>query len=310
LSIERPRMADADASLAGTARARLSAAIAQRIAGRSAVRDGLTIAVVLVVLGIYVMCFVAASAQPGYTGRDLAICQREVQAWFGGAPIYPAFEVQGPYQIGAVDLILYPPITTALFAPTLLLPLPLWWLIPAAIVATVVYRLRPSLPWLLALSLCLVYPNSVNLVLAGNPDMWLAAALAVAVFWRPAAAFVLLKPSVFPLALVGFRSRGWWLLAAIFAVASLALLPLTLDWLAVVHNGQGSRSGLLYSYQDIPLIAVPLVAWAGSTRHAPTRPDWLSRRSRRAVPASGTERLGVGLPERESGGDERIRTAE
>jgi hypothetical protein len=94
------------------------------------------------------------------------------------------------------------------------------------------------------------------------------AALALALYWRPAAAFVLLKPSLFPLALVGLRSRGWWVLVGLFAVVTLALLPETLDWLSVIRNGQGGRSGLLYSLEDLPLLAVPLVAWAGSARMA------------------------------------------
>jgi hypothetical protein len=243
--------------------------IAERIAGRSPVRDGLALSVVAFVAASYVAGFVLG--ETGQVGRDLAVCQREVQAWLGGAPMYPGFEVQGPFQLSAFGLILYPPITTALFAPTLLLPLPLWWLIPAAIVGTIVYRLRPGSWWLLALGLCLAYPTSVNLVVAGNPDMWIAAALAVAVYWRPAAAFVLLKPSVFPLALIGLRSRGWWVVVGIFAVVSLLLLPQTLDWLAVLRNGQGGlrAGGLLYSMQDLPLLAVPLVAWAGSARRAP-----------------------------------------
>jgi hypothetical protein len=67
----------------------------------------------------------------------------------------------------------------------------------------------------------------------------------------------------FPLALIGVKSRGWWAIAAVFAAASLALLPQSLDWLSVVRNGQGVRSGLLYSLQDLPLLAVPLFAWAG-----------------------------------------------
>jgi len=251
-------------------------ALVGRVSGRSPIRDGLALGLVAFIIVSYVAGFVLGETGP--VGRDFVVCQREVQAWLAGAPMYPAFEVQGPFQLSAFGLILYPPITTALFAPTLLLPLPLWWLIPAVIVGTVVYRLRPGGWWPFALGLCLAYPTSVNLVVAGNPDMWLAAALAATVYWRPAAAFVLLKPSVFPLALIGLRSRGWWVIIGIFAVVSLLLLPQTLDWLAVIRNGQagfqngqgGLRAvGLLYSFQDLPLLAVPLVAWAGSTRRAP-----------------------------------------
>ena len=243
-----------------------------RVAGRSPVRDGLMLSLLLFIGWVYAGAFVGAG--PGDIGRDIGVCQRAAQAWMQGAPMYPAFETSGSYDLSLFGLVLYPPITTMLFIPTLLLPLPLWWLIPAAIVGAVVYRLRPSGWWLLALGLCLTYPNSVNLVQAGNPDMWLVAALAVAVYWRPAAAFVLLKPSLFPLALIGLRSRGWGAMVAVFALASLLLLPQTLDWITVIRNGRGGLrpAGLFYSWQDLPLLAVPLVAWAGSrTRNSSRR---------------------------------------
>jgi hypothetical protein len=262
--------------------------LASVVTGRSPVRDGLLIGVVLLVVLSYIYGFATATAPDTTIGRDLALYQREVQAWLGGAPMYPAFETQGPF-VTALGVILYPPITIAFFIPSLLLPLPLWWLIPAAIVGTVVFRLRPSGVWLLAIGFCLAYPISVNLVVAGNPDMWLAAALAISVYWRPAAAFVLLKPSVFPLALVGVRGRGWWVVAGVFAVVSLALLPQTLDWLAVIRNGQGGlRTGVAYSLEDLPLLSVPLIAWAGSVRAA------------RAVPSSSEVRPGPGTAEPES----------
>jgi len=265
--------------------------IAERIAGRSLVRDGLALGGIAFVVTIYVSCFVFA--KPGYIGSDLALYQREVQAWLGGAPMYPPSEVAGPFTIVS-GVILYPPITILLFLPTLLLPLPLWWLIPAAIMGTVVYRLRPGGWWLLAIGLCLLYPQSVTMVVDGNPGMWLAAALAVSVYWRPAAAFVLLKPSVFPLALIGLRSRGWWAIAGLFALVSLAFLPQTLDWLAVIRNGQGGSllGGPMYSLGDLPLLAVPLLAWAGSTRAAPDGATLLAglRRDRRRPAAQGPGR--------------------
>lgn len=240
--------------------------IRSALAGRSLARDGLALGGIAFVVVVYVSCFL--HAKPADIGADFAVCQREAQAWLGGAPMYPAFELAGPYNVATFGLILYPPITIALFAPTLFLPAPLWWLIPAAIVGTAVYRLRPGGRWLLAMGLCLLYPNSIALVVWGNPSMWLAAALAVAVYWRPAAAFVLLKPSLFPLALIGFWSRGWWAIIGVFSLVGLALLPQAFDWLAVIRNGQGGNlhSGLTYSLGDLPLLAVPLLAWAGSGR--------------------------------------------
>jgi hypothetical protein len=238
--------------------------IRARLAGRSPIADGIAIGAALTVVVSYLAGFMFAA--PDYVGHDLALYQHEVQNWLAGSLMYPAFEVQGPFRI--VDgVILYPPITIALFVLTLWLPLPLWWLIPITIVGIVIHRLHPRRRWLLAIACCLSYPVSVGLVVSGNPDLWLAAALAVAVYWHPAAVFVLLKPSVFPLALIGWRRREWWAVVGVFAIVSLFLLPQMLDWLSVVRNGQGGlRSGLLYSYQDIPLLIVPLLAWAGSSR--------------------------------------------
>jgi hypothetical protein len=247
----------------------IAGCVSERIAGRSPARDGVAFGLILCLVATYALSFVLAV--PGDVGRDLAVCQRQAQAWLGGAPMYPAFELEGSFPIGGFGLILYPPITNALFVPTLLLPLPLWWLIPAAIVGAAVYRLRPKGRWLLVIGLCLLFPNSVDLIVAGNPDMWIAAALAIAIYWRPAAAFVFLKPSLFPLGLIGIRSRGWWAVVAVFGAVSLVLLPQTLDWLTVLRNGQGGMagghpSGIIYSIMDLPLLGVPLVAWAGSTR--------------------------------------------
>ena len=50
-------------------------------------------------------------------------------------------------------------------------------------------------------------------------------------------------------------------------MVSLLLLPQTLEWRSVIRNGRGGlRSGLIYSYQDVPLLLVPILAWAGSPR--------------------------------------------
>jgi len=73
-----------------------------------------------------------------------------------------------------------------------------------------------------------------------------------------------------------------------FAVVSIALLPQTLDWLTVVHNGQGGlRTGVAYSLEDLPLLCVPLIAWAGSIRAA------------RAIPSSSEAQAASAMAELE-----------
>ena len=89
---------------------------------------------------------------------------------------------------------------------------------------------------------------------------------ALGTVWRPAFALVLLKPSLGPFALLGARSRGWWVLLAAFILVSLALLPMWIDYLHVLLNGRGSVAVVWYSIRDVPLVCVPLVAWAARAR--------------------------------------------
>jgi hypothetical protein len=113
---------------------------------------------------------------------------------------------------------------------------------------------------------CLAYPSSTVLVLAANPTVWIAGFIALGTVWRPAFALVLLKPSLFPFALFGVRSRGWWGAVGLLALASLLLAPMTIDYLRALFNARGPMATVFYSAGNLPLLAIPLVAWAGSTR--------------------------------------------
>ncbi len=93
------------------------------------------------------------------------------------------------------------------------------------------------------------------------------AAMAVATIARSsrfAAPFVLLKPSLAPFALFGITCRSWWLGLAVFVAMSVPFGTLWRDWLVSVLNSRGG--GLLYSVLEIPILLLPLVAWAGRTR--------------------------------------------
>jgi hypothetical protein len=243
------------------------------------------VSVVIFVLMPLIYVWMVSRYGPGWIGGDLRMYQQHVSAWLAGGPDYPAYELAGPFTI-ETGVILYPPTTLALFVASLALPAALWWILPGLTSGAVVWRLRPK-PWaFLAMGCLLLFPTSISNIAGGNPDIWIVAALAVAVYWRPAAAFVLIKPSVFPLALLGVRHRGWWVIAGLFAAGTLALLPQTLDWLRVLQNGVGPRSGLLYSLEDVPLLLVPLVAWAGATRR-PVRASEEKVPATQPAPASG-----------------------
>jgi hypothetical protein len=99
--------------------------------------------------------------------------------------------------------------------------------------------------------------------------MWVVACVALGTIYAWPAVFALLKPSVFPFALLGIRSRGWWLGLAVLVVASFPFGSMWGTWLTTVLNARGG--GLFYSVQEVPLLALPLIAWA-ARRRAPA--EW------------------------------------
>jgi hypothetical protein len=203
-------------------------------------------------------------------GRDVGVDYRiymdATTRWFSDGSYFLPRQLAGPYPLQMGD-VFYPPVALWLFAPFTHLPAVLWWAIPIAITAAALERLRPP-AWTIALSLAVfVVPKYLAFVYDGNPGMYLVAALAAAAAWGTPASLVLFKPSLFPLALFGMRSRGWWYGLAALAVLSLPVLPLTVTWVRVVFDAQGG--GLAYSLLDLPVCMIPLLWWAGSTRSGP-----------------------------------------
>jgi hypothetical protein len=91
----------------------------------------------------------------------------------------------------------------------------------------------------------------------------MAAFLALASVYSWPGVLVLLKPAIFPFAIVGIGDRRWWIAAAVLGLVSLALLPMWVDWFRVLLNARGPRANLLYAFSDLPLMAIPLAAWLG-----------------------------------------------
>jgi hypothetical protein len=151
-----------------------------------------------------------------------------------------------------------------LFAAFLVLPRILWWAIPITIIAFVVVRSRPSLFGWAVIALCVAFPNSIALLVYGNPTMWATAAIALATRQRWVSAFVFLKPSLALLALIGIRDPRWWVVVAVPAIASLALLSIWREYIVVLMNLRGT--GILYSLGDVPFALVPIVAWVATTQ--------------------------------------------
>jgi hypothetical protein len=206
----------------------------------------------------------------GQLGFDYDMYMNATRRFLAGGGFYAPGQLAGPYAVTDGN-ILYPPSSLALLVPFTLLPAVLWWAVPLGIIGWVIATDRPS-PWALAAILALLvlpvpfdwhFSHALVLVATGNPAMWIAAAVAVGTRWGWPAAFVLLKPSVAPFALIGIRSRGWWVAAGVIVAFSLATLPLWLEYVTAVMNARGPRATLLYSVTDVPLMLIPIIAWLG-----------------------------------------------
>jgi hypothetical protein len=195
-------------------------------------------------------------------GRDFVLYRDVTARWIAGGPFYQPWQLAGPYDVGQpYGAVLYPPVAISLFAPFTVLPAFLWWAIPLGLIAVIVIRLHPA-PWSWPLlALCVAWPPTLVKLATGNPVMWSTAALALGVVYAGPAVFVLLKPSLFPFAFFGARHRRWWLALLIFAVACIPFGSMWVDWSRVVLDGRGG--GLLYSWQEAPLLLIPIVAWIG-----------------------------------------------
>jgi len=190
-------------------------------------------------------------------GVDYRLYMDATNRWLAGGTFYNVYQLTGPYTITPGD-ILYPPNALLFFAPATLLPDVLWWAIPLAIVAAVVWHDRPAPVLWPFIAICLAWPPTALTIAVGNPAMWVAAAVALGTIYAWPAVLVLLKPQLFPFALVGIRRSSWWIALAVLFLVSLAFLPMWVDWIAVVLNSRGG--GLLYSVQQVPLLLVPLLA--------------------------------------------------
>jgi ABC-type uncharacterized transport system permease subunit len=89
--------------------------------------------------------------------------------------------------------------------------------------------------------------------------IWLVAALALGTRWPAFAAFVLVKPTLAPFALLGARDRAWWLVVGLGLLSAILLAPMMADWARALGNLRGA-SPLTYSLSDLPLLCMPLVA--------------------------------------------------
>ena len=192
----------------------------------------------------------------GYGGIDYSLYMDATRRWLAGGGFFQPYQLAGPYPIQMGD-ILYPPTALYLFVPFTILPALLWWAIPLGITGAAIWRLKPSPVSWPFLALCCFWPPFVARIVAGNPVMWAMAAVALGFLVRWAFVGALIKPSLFPFALLGVRDRRWWIALAIAAAVSIPFGAMWLDWVKAVTNSSG---GLLYSLQDVPILLLPVIA--------------------------------------------------
>jgi len=203
---------------------------------------------------------------------DRQIYAEAAQRWMRGDGFYLPRQLAGPYWTEVGD-VLYPPTTLYVFLPLSFVPV-LWYLIPIGVLLWLVSGWQPAMwAWPL-MAASLAYPESLALIRSGNPDLWVLVAVAGGLRWGWPGALVLLKPSVLPVALVGIKTRGWWLGLGLLVLLTLPLLPMIQDWLHVVTDSRGF-GGIGYSLDDIPLLTLPLWAWLA--RRSPGSGDFRAR---------------------------------
>jgi hypothetical protein len=224
---------------------------------------GLT-AVLLALSAMEAVALYRIIADQQAAGVDLTFFRFVAQRWLDTGVWYTDRQISGPYQTQSLVDNLYPPHALYLFIPFLVLPWPLWWAIPLGIVGWVVWWCRPAIwAWPL-LALIMLLPKTFNQIIYGNTDMWVCAFIALSVRFGWPAVLITFKPSVLFFALLGIRSRAWWIAAIVIALASLPFVALWMQWPTVILHS--SSTTWIYSLSNVPFFALPLLAWATSTR--------------------------------------------
>ena len=237
---------------------------------RSVARPALFGTVALILIGLAAVDWARYIAQPDHrlVAVDFVLYRDAATRWLSGGPFYLPHQLAGPYEVTAGD-ILYPPYDLPLFVAFTILPAWLWWLLPIGGTTAVIMWHRPRVEAWPLLALCLWFPATSVKILSGNPVLWAVFAVALGTVWRWPGAFALVKPSLFPFALLGSWRRSWWVALIAICVVSLAFAPMWPDFVRVLRNAR-QDGGLLYSIQEAPMMAMPIVAWVGGR--------WWSRR--------------------------------
>jgi hypothetical protein len=243
--------------------------VAEFLDSRPPLAAGLSLLAAAILVGGMAMLVSLAPDVAPRIGIDFRQYTEATSRWWAGGSFYQPWQLSGPYDLPQGEFrvghlpVLYPPYTILLFAPFALAQAlaPLWWTIPLLVTGAFVVRCRPR-PWTwTVLTFCLLSGDTLWLILSGNPALWATAAVALGIPHRWPAVAVLVKPTVAPFALVGARSRSWWLALAALGAVSLVFAPMWPEYLIALRNIRAAD--LLYSLNSVPMLLIPLVAWIG-----------------------------------------------
>jgi hypothetical protein len=191
-----------------------------------------------------------------YVGLDFGHYVAATRRWLETGSPYLPLELAGPFQYSDLTFI-HPPIALVLFAPFLVLPALLFWILPIAGTLAVILSWRPSRWTWPVMALLLNWPHFAGALIVGNSNLW-------------ACFFIAGLPGLFGrregrVTLVRDRARSAAIVTIAMIVAAALLGGLWVEWLIVLDNSPGDLS---YSIAAVPWISVPIVAWLGRTRPA------------------------------------------
>jgi hypothetical protein len=204
-------------------------------------------------------------------GADLTYYANLARMLFTTGQWFPDKELHGPWlilQSGPLD-VLYPPAVAWIFAPFIWLPV---GVLLAFVIGVNLWLIREwrSAPWTWPLmALCVLWPLTLLKGIGGTSSLFVMVALGLGLRYRWPSVFILLKPSLFPFALLGIRSKWWWVGLALLGLMSLPFLRETLLYPQVILDSR-NPDGALYSLTDLPMMAIPIIAWLGQTRRRPS----------------------------------------
>jgi hypothetical protein len=229
---------------------------------------GLSLSILLFAAGVFVLR-VLTVMRDGVVGIDYLIFVEYGRRWRETGTTYLPYQLDGPYEAAITqDLALapgmYPPAAGPIFALVSALPAVLWWAIPIGLVVVLLWRWRPAAwAWPL-MAAAVAWPETLTILLVGGTTMWIVAGIAAGLEWRWPGALILLKPPLALFALIGIRSRGWW----VVAVALVALsLPQAADYVQALLNTERAPS---YYLGSLPALCLPIIAWLARRKPAGT----------------------------------------